>query len=360
MKPAYLRRIRRKPAAAKDNPVFRKEGQKENTFFGETTQGSFFQPASAIQRKCDKCEDEDKLVKRQADKKEEAQHHAAEGANDVTGNYLNNLHGKGTALPPQAQEFFGERMGQDFSNVKIHTGAEAAQSATAINAQAYTYENHIVFNEGKYNTQSAEGKHLLAHELTHVVQQGNGAQGSKSVQRKDAKPAAPKQAVVECDRAAVAAARQAAFIKAQVTMFRLRGNHPTLGVYQQREAYSLARRTISPSLSLDQAIDIIEKIVTVLSSNERVECGPEIDACSDWNAYVVGNRPPMHTCNKFFKMTPDEQVKTLLHEAAHAVGIGQPGAEAYIFGFDCNNPTLGSFDTADSWAYFILCASYTR
>ncbi|AXY73796.1 hypothetical protein D3H65_07310 [Paraflavitalea soli] len=259
MKPAYLRRIRRKPAASNDNPVFRKEGQTENTFFGETAPGAFFQPTATIQRKCAKCEDEDKQ----------------------------------------------------------------------------------------------------AHELTHVVQQSKGAQGSKSVQRKDAKPAKPKQPVVVCDRSVVAAVRQEAFLKAQVTMFRLRGVHPNLGAYQQREAYNLARRTISRSLSLDQTIDIIEKMVTVLSSNERVECGPEIDACSDWNAYVVGNRPPMHTCNKFFDLSHDEQVKTILHEAAHAVGIGEPGKEAYIFGFDCSNPTLGSFDTADSWAYFVLCASHT-
>jgi hypothetical protein len=360
MKPTYIRRIRRKPAASKDNPVFRKEGQKENSFFGETAQASFFQPAQAVQRKCEKCEDEDKQVKRHPDKKEETNTHAAEGANDTTANYLNNLHGKGTALPAHAQEFFGERMGQDFSGVKIHTGTEAAQSAAAINAQAYTYENHIVFNEGKYNTQSAEGKHLLAHELTHVVQQGNGAQGSESVQRKDAKSAQPKQAVVDCDRAVIAAVRQEAHIKAQQAMFKLKGNHPTLGERQQREAYYLARRIISRTLSLEQATDIVEKMVNALSSNEKVECGPEIDACSSWNAYVVGNRPPMHTCNKFFQLGHDDQVKTILHEAAHAVGIGNPSIERYIFGFDCDSPELGTFDTADSWAYFVLCASNTQ
>lgn len=361
MRPTYIRRIRRKPTSSKDNPVFRKEGQKENTFFGETAQGSFFQPAAAIQRKCEKCEEEEKQVKRQPDKKEEAMQrgHQSEGENNTTVNYLNNLHGKGAALPQHAQQFFGHRMGHDFSGVKIHTGAEAAQSAANINAQAYTYGNHIVFNEGKYNTQSAEGKHLLAHELTHVVQQSSGVQGSESVQRKDTKPARPKQAAVDCDRSVIAAVRQEAFVKAQVTMFRLRGMHPSLGAIQQRDTFQLARRTISRTLSLDQAIDIIEKMVTVLSSNERVECGPEIDSCSDWNAYVVGNRPPMHTCNKFFKLGHDDQVKTLLHEAAHAVGIGEPSQESYIFGFDCANPTLGKFESADSWAYFVLCASHT-
>ncbi len=116
---------------------------------------SFFQPAQC-------CATQMRQMRRRrqageappAIRKKKRSVHAAEQAKDVTGNYLNNLHGKGTALPQQAQEFFGDRMGQDFSGVKIHTGTEAAQSASAINAQAYAYENHIVFNEGKYNTQS--------------------------------------------------------------------------------------------------------------------------------------------------------------------------------------------------------------
>ena len=191
MKPTYIRRIRRKPAASKDSAVFRKEGQKENTFFGEAAQDTFFQPTPVIQRKCDKCEEEDKQVKRMPEKKEEEKQvqrmagkeeedkkvarkeTTAQGQPASTGAYLDNINGKGHALPPRAQQFFGDRMGYDFSDVKIHTGAEAAQSARDINARAYTYKNHVVFEEGKYNTESAEGKKLLAHELTHVIQQNN-------------------------------------------------------------------------------------------------------------------------------------------------------------------------------------------
>lgn len=67
-------------------------------------------------------------------------------------------------------------MGYDFSNVKIHTDTAAAASAKAINAKAYSYGNNIVFNDGQYNTASFEGKKLLAHELTHYVQQNSGLQ----------------------------------------------------------------------------------------------------------------------------------------------------------------------------------------
>ncbi|MBD2773374.1 DUF4157 domain-containing protein [Iningainema sp. BLCCT55] len=60
---------------------------------------------------------------------------------------------------------------KDFSGVRIHTDAKAAKSALALNALAYTMGNHIVFASGQYAPQSAVGKTLLAHELTHVVQQ---------------------------------------------------------------------------------------------------------------------------------------------------------------------------------------------
>jgi hypothetical protein len=66
-------------------------------------------------------------------------------------------------------------MGHDFGDTKIHTGSAAAQSAKAIHAKAYTLGNHIVFAEGQYQPDTYEGKKLLAHELTHVVQQQYGA-----------------------------------------------------------------------------------------------------------------------------------------------------------------------------------------
>ncbi|MFT5645372.1 MAG: peptidoglycan hydrolase-like protein with peptidoglycan-binding domain [Aureispira sp.] len=61
--------------------------------------------------------------------------------------------------------------GADFSNVNIHNDSEAAQMSQNIGAQAFTHGNDVYFNEGKYNPDSKEGKHLLAHELTHTIQQ---------------------------------------------------------------------------------------------------------------------------------------------------------------------------------------------
>jgi hypothetical protein len=74
-------------------------------------------------------------------------------------------------MPTQHRAFFEPRFGRDFSQVKIHTDGHADQLASAINARAFTYGSNIVFANGEYQPNSDKGKHLLSHELTHVVQQ---------------------------------------------------------------------------------------------------------------------------------------------------------------------------------------------
>jgi outer membrane protein OmpA-like peptidoglycan-associated protein len=73
------------------------------------------------------------------------------------------------------------RFGADFSDVRIHTGAQAARSATAVAAKAYTAGNDIVFGRAAFAPHNAEGKHTLAHELTHVLQQRGGLVSGRSM-----------------------------------------------------------------------------------------------------------------------------------------------------------------------------------
>jgi hypothetical protein len=68
------------------------------------------------------------------------------------------------------------RLGHDFSRVRVHTDAQAAESATAVNSLAYTVGRNVVFGAGQYRPDTAAGKRLLAHELTHVLQQSRGVQ----------------------------------------------------------------------------------------------------------------------------------------------------------------------------------------
>ena len=81
----------------------------------------------------------------------------------------------GSPLEPNLRAEMEERLGNDFSDVRVHTDAKAAASAQAIGAEAYTSGRDVVFGRGAFSPQSDAGKHTLAHELTHVVQQRKGA-----------------------------------------------------------------------------------------------------------------------------------------------------------------------------------------
>lgn len=86
---------------------------------------------------------------------------------------LNNTAGKGTSLPDDTRSGLEQSFGADFSQVRIHTDSAAQQLSKDLNAQAFTRGSDIYFNTGKYDTNSSTGKHLLAHELTHTIQQGS-------------------------------------------------------------------------------------------------------------------------------------------------------------------------------------------
>jgi hypothetical protein len=90
----------------------------------------------------------------------------------------------GNPLPGPTREFFGKRLGTDLSEVKIHTGDKAAQSAKEIQAKAYTSGNHVVFAKGQYAPDTEAGKKLLAHELTHVLQQEENGSKPDGTHRK--------------------------------------------------------------------------------------------------------------------------------------------------------------------------------
>ncbi|KCZ70539.1 hypothetical protein ANME2D_02559 [Candidatus Methanoperedens nitroreducens] len=77
----------------------------------------------------------------------------------------------GQPLPEPVRAYFEPRFGYDFSGVRVHLGQKAEESAGSINALAYTVGKDIVFGAGQYQPQTSAGKRLLAHELTHVIQQ---------------------------------------------------------------------------------------------------------------------------------------------------------------------------------------------
>lgn len=96
-----------------------------------------------------------------------SQHHPSEApslVHDV-------LRSSGQPLNSATRAFMEPRFGQNFSQVRVHTDAKAAESAAAVHALAYTVGRDMVFGTGQYAPETKEGQQLLAHELTHVVQQ---------------------------------------------------------------------------------------------------------------------------------------------------------------------------------------------
>ncbi|WP_298898268.1 DUF4157 domain-containing protein [uncultured Psychroserpens sp.] len=134
---------------------------------------------SIVQTKCATCDQEEYVLRKEEeelpDNDQLLQRKGIDTPSENTSNLesrLNSSKGGGRSLPSDLQTSMGSEFGADFSKVKIHTGSEAVQMSQDIGAQAFTHGSDIYFNQGKYDTNSNSGKHLLAHELTHTVQQG--------------------------------------------------------------------------------------------------------------------------------------------------------------------------------------------
>ncbi len=128
---------------------------------------------SALQRKCScggsasecaKCQEEREQTLHRSASATAAAQYAPPIVRDV-------LDAPGEPLDAATRAFFEPRFGKDFAEVRLHRDSRAGQSARAVNAQAFTVGNHVAFAQGTYNPTTEGGRQLLAHELTHVVQQ---------------------------------------------------------------------------------------------------------------------------------------------------------------------------------------------
>jgi hypothetical protein len=124
---------------------------------------------NSLQRQPIEEEEEEEPVQTKCDRSE---------TGETTPQLTSDIHamkGSGQPLPNSERAFFEPRFGRKFGDVRLHTGTEAAETAQALRARAYTIGKDITFGAGEYKQETFEGNKLLAHELAHVVQQSQSA-----------------------------------------------------------------------------------------------------------------------------------------------------------------------------------------
>jgi hypothetical protein len=152
-----------------------------------STAGEEEEEGEEVQRKCAGCEkEEEKRLQRQGQSEIDSASPSFESA-------LNASKASGSPLPGGTRSFMENRFGADFSGVRVHADSSSASMNRSINAHAFTHGQDVYFDSGQYRPHTDSGQKLLAHELTHVAQQGGA-----SVQRK--KPQGASSALPDIQR----------------------------------------------------------------------------------------------------------------------------------------------------------------
>lgn len=241
----------------------------------------------------------------------------------------------------------------DFSHVRLHTDARAAESARAVGAHAYTAGHHIVFEAGQYAPQTSEGRALIAHELTHVQQQTAGASGvlQRQPNAGEKKKEEPTATFTGCDKDRLPVV-QDAIKKAEALA--------TRAVQAFEREYPLSYESAAMTahfgtLGSDQKSKIVERYKHVLASlnsktytcardNKRVTEGNEVsDLCGQ--AMCPGSTI---TLFPVFGSETCPAGPVLLHEAIHNAGACDDINKGR------NYPPSSSEDNAYSYEYFAL------
>ncbi len=137
-----------------------------------------------VSRKCDECSEKEKTpftLQRKS-------HNQGSAGHAVSASRLSPALQGGRSLGNETRAFFESRFGRSFGDIKVHTGGYSNQVAQSLDAKAFTTGKNIVFAAGQYQPDTFEGRHLLAHELTHVIQQSRCVSIAPDIQRQASEP----------------------------------------------------------------------------------------------------------------------------------------------------------------------------
>lgn len=282
---------------------------------------------------------------------------------------------RGRPLEAATRAEHEQRLGFDLGAVRIHDDAHADESARARGAVAYADGPDVVFRAGAYAPGTPSGRRLLAHELTHVAQQATpGPPAAPAQLEREASSAgstvsaAPRHRILlqggGQPQDPVTSARLAAFVRCQNAYQKLAGIVVPGPFSAERElegrlhAHHLTLVTFGEDLNMDQVRDIVGSMRNYLTPGlQTLQATARDPECGNREAYVRGLRPPIVLCPKFFRSSPEQQARTMVHEAAHLAGIGSATlGESYCAFYDCAT-SCGGFNSADSWSHLVHCLS---
>jgi hypothetical protein len=280
---------------------------------------------------------------------------------------INPSNRSGQPLPNSVRAFFELRLEHDFSRVRIQADATAAQSARALNARAYTVGRNIVFDAGQYAPDTVEGKRLLAHELTHTVQQQavnvhnsvtSTAPTIQFQQYENCTPAVtdilPAVSQEEIDHK-ISVDRELGNLSALLAIDDVKRIRKGIGSATMKATFAKHFGSITPS-QIKDVIYRFKDIATMLGDEKAIKCVPQDDSrCKGPKfpcAYVLGKgAKKIYLCPPFFEdpypCLEADTIESLIHEAAHAAG-----ASGHAYPKDASYPPTDAQDNAPSYSSF--------
>jgi hypothetical protein len=195
--------------------------------------------------------------------------------------------GHGREIPASSRRFFESRFNADLSSVRIHSDAGASAVARELRARAFTAGSDIFFADGQYRPESADGRRLLGHELTHVLQQRAGS--VPSVQRQPAPATSPANAPQEYVPQVGAPERKRAGVKPEEL-----GRLDLDEIYQRREVLRTRVEEVARELELDPGFLAANLFAEVSDptvwSRTSGEVASEVLGLDDWFDPAVGRQ----------------------------------------------------------------------
>lgn len=262
-------------------------------------------PVSGVMRACAECEKE--KMQRKETSPTSALPSMGGSMGDASGKAAPSIvsdvlsSGGGQPMDSGTRQFMESRFGQDFSQVRIHTDSRAAESASAIQARAYTSGRDVVFGAGEYQPLSEGGRRLLAHELVHVGQQNTGNAFIQRDEKKAKKTEPPKPVPMTADqyRTEIANAEDAllGFKQAAKLAYTLYDT-----IIKQAESKSVHEKIVK---DYDKAKELLKKMNEKSDFEKVINAIVTIVEFATAVASVIGAAKAVYSASKAFRSAYD-------------------------------------------------------